>query len=238
MGVAVETARVLLVCTGNQSRSPAAEALLRQRLRGSGVGAEIWSAGTAAREGAVLHPLTADALARYGVTVRSHRPRRLLVDDVRGADLVLCAERMHRLQVARLDSTAVGKTFTLAEFGRIAPHLEGGSLQELLTLAREQRSTYPPRQPSDDDIPDPVRGDHRMHEQIVTRLAGLTAVVAAVLTLVSGPPSSAPGPTAAGHDREPHLPSPPAPAFTSAFGSAVTVPAAPATGWVWSGPER
>src|SRR3954469_12798328 len=58
MGVGVETARVLLVSTGNQSRSPATEALLRQRLRGSGAGAEIWSAGTAAREGAVLHPLT------------------------------------------------------------------------------------------------------------------------------------------------------------------------------------
>src|SRR3954452_22064215 len=102
MGVGVETARVLLVSTGNQSRSPAAEALLRQRLRGSGAGAEIWSAGTAAREGAVLHPLTADALARYGFTVRPPPPRKLRVDDGRGAAVGRCAERRPRLHAARL----------------------------------------------------------------------------------------------------------------------------------------
>src|SRR4051794_36866270 len=97
----VNVTHVLVVCTGNQCRSPASEALLRRRLGPGTADFEIWSAGTAARDGAVLHPLTADALAHHGAGLRRHQARRLLVEDVLGADLVLCAERMHRVHVAR-----------------------------------------------------------------------------------------------------------------------------------------
>jgi protein-tyrosine phosphatase len=195
-------ASVLLVCTGNHCLSPAAEALLRRRLGRRSAAFEIWSAGTAAREGAVLHPLTGDALARHGAPLRSHRPRQLLVDDVLGADLVLCAERRHRVHVARLEPHAADKTFTLAEFGRLAPHLKADTLDVLLAQARALRSTHPALRPADDDVPDPVDGDHWVHEQTVSRLARLTAAIAAVLGRTSGGPSS----TAPAGPRHVHAP--------------------------------
>jgi ArsR family transcriptional regulator, arsenate/arsenite/antimonite-responsive transcriptional repressor / arsenate reductase (thioredoxin) len=69
--------RVLFVCTGNSSRSPMAEALLRHR---AGTAVEAVSAGTRPKP---VHP---DAVAvmrdRYGLDIAGHRPTR--VDDVAG----------------------------------------------------------------------------------------------------------------------------------------------------------
>jgi ArsR family transcriptional regulator, arsenate/arsenite/antimonite-responsive transcriptional repressor / arsenate reductase (thioredoxin) len=65
--------KVLFVCTGNSSRSPIAEALLRRRTAG-GVGAT--SAGTVPKPH--LHPDTARVLHdEYGIDVSGRRPRHL-----------------------------------------------------------------------------------------------------------------------------------------------------------------
>ena len=87
-----EPGRVLMVCTGNECRSPAAELLLRDALAGRShadwaPAFEVWSAGTRAQDGAPLHPLTAQALARRGITPRRHRARGLQRQDLQGADL-------------------------------------------------------------------------------------------------------------------------------------------------------
>jgi protein-tyrosine-phosphatase len=67
---------VLFVCTGNSSRSPIAEALLRQHV---GDGAHVVSAGTRPR--AELHPHAVRVLAEeYGVDVSAQRPRPLDLD--------------------------------------------------------------------------------------------------------------------------------------------------------------
>lgn len=70
--------RVLFVCTGNSSRSPMAEALLRHR---AGTSVEAASAGTVPKP--AVHP---DAVAvmrdRYGLDISGHRP--VHVQDVAG----------------------------------------------------------------------------------------------------------------------------------------------------------
>lgn len=61
--------RVLFVCTGNSSRSPMAEALLRHR---AGARAEAASAGIRPRP---LHPDAAAVMRdRYGIDIAGHRP--------------------------------------------------------------------------------------------------------------------------------------------------------------------
>jgi protein-tyrosine phosphatase len=177
----VDVDRVLVVCTGNQCRSPAAEALLRRRLGEHAQAFEIWSAGTVAHEGEGLHELTAEALAQQGIRVRSHRARRLVAEDVRGADLVLCAERRHRVHVVGLDPQAAVKTFTIVEFARLAPHLPTGRLTSIVTEAAALRASFPAEQPGDDDVKDPVRGTYEDHARMVRLLAGLTVPLASAL---------------------------------------------------------
>ncbi|WP_214405451.1 ArsR family transcriptional regulator [Pseudonocardia lacus] len=64
---------VLFVCTGNGSRSPIAEALLRHR---AGDGVDVVSAGTRPRR--ALHPHTVRVLREsWGIDVSGRRPRHL-----------------------------------------------------------------------------------------------------------------------------------------------------------------
>lgn len=186
----MEITRVLVVSSGNRSRGPAGEALLRCRLGRHGEAFEIWSAGTAAHEGAELHPLTAEALAQRNAGLRRHRARGLVLADLLGADLVLAAERWHRLHVARLCGEAASRTFTLAEFARMSPHLHESPLTEMIAEASVLRSQHPAVQPVDDDIPDLQRGDRLDHERMVRRLADMVAPIAAALLRTTSTVSS------------------------------------------------
>lgn len=85
--------RILLVCTGNICRSPMAEALLRERLKGSGH--EVRSAGTAALLGHPADPMAIEVAARAGLDIREHRARQLSRAMLSSADLVLAMDRSH-----------------------------------------------------------------------------------------------------------------------------------------------
>ncbi len=177
--------RVLVVSTADQCRGPAAEALLRDRLGRQASGVEIWSAGTVAVEGSAVHPLSVEALSHNGVHLRSSTARRLVPDDVLGADLVLCAERMHRLHVARMPIGDASKTFTVAEFARIGPHLHEAGFAEMLAEAVTLRAAYPADQPGDDDIADPLHGDYLEHGRMVRRLTDMAVRIAPVLSMAT-----------------------------------------------------
>ena len=72
--------RVLFACTGNSTRSPIAEALMRHRTGGAVV---VTSAGSRPRDS--LHPSVVRVLAEdYGIDVAGQRPRHL--DATRGSD--------------------------------------------------------------------------------------------------------------------------------------------------------
>lgn len=80
--------QVLFVCTGNSTRSPMAEALLRHHARGR-IG--VTSAGTSPKP--VLHPRTIRVLrSSYGIDVADRRPRHLdtVVDRTFSHVITLC----------------------------------------------------------------------------------------------------------------------------------------------------
>ena len=108
---------VVFVCTGNQARSPFAEAVLRQSVDPAAVG--VRSIGTQALDGA---PAVVEALqigCRAGLDLTGHRARRLQPGELAGVDLVVGFEPAH-ISIAIVDGGAdIATTFSLAELGSI-----------------------------------------------------------------------------------------------------------------------
>ncbi len=184
--------RVLVVCTANICRSPSAEQLLRAALVRGGVpptevvvASAAWRRGT----GGLAAPGLADCWRATWTTARwsagAGGSRRLSADLVRGADLVLAADRGHRAAVARLVPAAHARLFTLRQAARLAAVLIGGDLPTAVALPPAgdvrgrlrwlvdeldaARGSGPYHQ--DDDVPDPhVIGD-AAHEPVMSLLA-------------------------------------------------------------------
>jgi len=85
--------RILFVCLGNICRSPAAEAVLRQKARARGLDLTIESAGTGAwHEGDPADARMIRAAARRGCRLDHHRARQIALADFYGFDIVLAMD--------------------------------------------------------------------------------------------------------------------------------------------------
>jgi protein-tyrosine phosphatase len=111
--------RLLVVCTGNVCRSPAAERLFAARL-GAGSGVSVASAGTEALVGEPIDQAMAALVEAAGADASHFVARQLTASDVRSADLVLVMTRQHRSAVVALEPAAVRRTFLLVELGALA----------------------------------------------------------------------------------------------------------------------
>jgi len=123
--------RVLFLCTGNSARSPAAEALLRQRAGQ----AEVASAGSHPK---ALHPNTVRVLRTYGIELAGRPPQHLSAVERQRFDYVItlcdrvrevCPEfpgRAEQLHWSIPDPAASGGTDqdTYPAFARMAAELE------------------------------------------------------------------------------------------------------------------
>ena len=87
--------RILFICTGNMTRSPLAESVLRRKLEDSGVkGIEVTSAGTGATNGLNRDSVMLEVATERGYDIDGKTKR---VDYFSGieADLILCMEPHH-----------------------------------------------------------------------------------------------------------------------------------------------
>ena len=108
-------AGVLFICHGNILRSPFAETLYRARVSGTPLaGGVIASAGLHAREGREADPRGIAVAPDFGVSLVSHRARRLTSDMIRAADLVLVMDRANEAETVSRYPESAGKVFLLA----------------------------------------------------------------------------------------------------------------------------
>ena len=87
--------RILFICTGNMTRSPLAECVLRKKLEAAGIkGIEVVSAGTGATEGLDRDCMMCEVAAERGYSPTGKTRR---VDYFLGieSDLILCMEPHH-----------------------------------------------------------------------------------------------------------------------------------------------
>ena len=165
---------ILAVCTGNICRSPMAAALLRERLGARDTGYLVESAGLL-EAGRPASDLAIAIMAERGLDLSGHRSRRLAVDDVQNADLVLGMAREHVREAVLLDPTAFGRAFTLKELtrrGQLAgPRHSGESLASWLERVDAGRAPTDLLGGSDDDdVHDPIGSTRATYEAVADEL--------------------------------------------------------------------
>jgi protein-tyrosine phosphatase len=187
--VPIRKPTILLVCTGNVCRSPAAEFLLSDLLGPAAKKFTIRSAGTRAVAKVPIDPVICSVLRRRGIETVQFSSRELDVGMLESADLVLTASTNHRATVARLLPSALHKTLTLKQLARYAPFiLESGESPADVTqriswvLAAIPRARARARKDDDDSIADPRGKSRRQYEAAVDELDNACAMIAPLLT--------------------------------------------------------
>ena len=106
---------ILVVCVGNICRSPMAEALLRDGLRGQD-GFTVESAGLGALVGHPADDYAVELMQEMGEDITAHRARQIHPDMVKAADLVLVMEAGHKSSIDTADPASRGKIHRLGEW--------------------------------------------------------------------------------------------------------------------------
>ncbi|WP_369257938.1 arsenate reductase/protein-tyrosine-phosphatase family protein [Geodermatophilus amargosae] len=177
---------LLVVCTGNICRSPAAELLLRAGL--GAAGPAVASAGLAARTGEPVAPPMAALLTARGVDPGGFAARQLQPPMLRSAGLVLTMTAAQRSAVVTRAPAVVRRTFTLLEFADLArlgadlpqERDPAGRLATLLTAAPRLRALR--TGPRDDDVEDPHGLGADVFARSLARIEAATALLLEVLT--------------------------------------------------------
>ncbi|MGA1827840.1 hypothetical protein [Microbacterium sp.] len=180
---------IFTVCAGNVHRSPLAAALLGRWCTWylpSAVAADVAvrSAGLVAPVGAPMGS-TAQTIARaLGADASQHAAAALTDRDINAADLVLVATARQRDDVAQRVPTALRKTFTIREAGRIAASIGARAAPgSIADLARTVAELSDRRLPDDgsNDIIDPnglgVDAYIQMAQEEIPPLAQLAEVL-------------------------------------------------------------
>lgn len=173
---------VLVVCTANVCRSPAAAALLAHQFATRGIAATVRSAGTHQTELGVDTEMTA-AILRRGLDIRGHQPRTISPAILRsdGADLILTMTREQLRCVVTTTTGTFPRAFTVREFARRAStqSAAGLSLGEWVAgLGRMRRAAELLGDDPQDDVVDPYGRGPAMVEQVATELENLCRVIA------------------------------------------------------------
>ncbi len=105
---------ILIVCVGNVCRSPAAEALLKHKLKEKGL--SISSAGIGALVGKPMDKNAHEVLKEHGLELLSHRARQVDSAMLHQADLILAMEQSHIQHIRQIAPEVHGKTFLIGKW--------------------------------------------------------------------------------------------------------------------------
>lgn len=104
---------IVIICTGNQIRSPVVEGFVRDFT--SDLPVVVSSAGMLDGAGVSAYPVAVEAASKWGIDISIHRSRNLTDASLADADLVLGFEREHVARAVVDGGAASERTFTLPE---------------------------------------------------------------------------------------------------------------------------
>jgi protein-tyrosine phosphatase len=177
---------VLVVCVGNQCRSPLAERLLSKWLTeelGTSDLARVRSAGTGAVPGTPMDPAAAAELTRLGGDPSGFASSPFVPRQATEADLVLTATRQLRSRVLEEAPRALRRTFTIRELASLLAteplrDAQVADPSDLVSRAAELRGSV---ELPDIDIPDPIGRSVDVHRQVADVIAEDCRVIAGAL---------------------------------------------------------
>jgi protein-tyrosine phosphatase len=177
---------VLFVCTGNQCRSPMAEAMLRNHLRRSTDPVTVASAGFVS-EGLLPPPEVIEALDDLGIDLSDHRSQMVTPTLITGAGLVVGMARQHVIDLALMAPDAWVHCFTFADLIRRAdscgPRRRSESVRDWAQRISADRTRVSlVNLPVSEDIRDPMGGRRQDYELARDDLASRTGRLAALLS--------------------------------------------------------
>lgn len=189
---------VLFVCNGNVCRSPIAERLTRALAEDMDLrrlSAE--SAGVRALSGFPMEPLAAKVLTGLGGDPTGFKARKLRLDMIDRADLVLAMTVAIRDKIIGMGPGINGRTFALVEAYRIAKVTGAASVEEL-HAARDDLALV-----GNEDISDPVGLSETLFCSVGDRIA---EALLPLLLALNPRPVELPGPTDLAADDPPEPP--------------------------------
>src|SRR5258708_22146033 len=128
---------VLFVCTGNVCRSPMAQGLFADLVRGRR-DIEVTSAGIGAVGGQPPSQHSVEVMNELGIDIRNIRSKPLMAELVRKADFIFVMTYGHLDSMLLLFPSAAEKTFLLREFETDLPVME----REVSDPIGQSRETY------------------------------------------------------------------------------------------------
>ena len=182
---AVGRVDILLVCTGNQCRSPMAAAILSNRLSERGSGLIVESAGFLS-EGVLCPPEVREVMAPLGYDMTRHRSKAVSSALLTSAQVVIGMTRQHSVDLSLFDPSVLSRTFTLSEVVRLAEACPGRGLDETLTSWVDRIGAGRHRGgifdlPLSEDVPDPMGKPFKAYLRTRDSLLRLTTRLADLL---------------------------------------------------------
>lgn len=180
--------RVLVVCTANRYRSPAAEHLLRAAATTHQLNWSVRSCGLQATDGEPMSTVISTFLQQRGLDSGGWRSRRLSRVLIERADLILAVDESQRSSLAERYPESIRQTFLLRQFGRYVARLPelglGFDLRTpdgLLEAVREARAHVQPVPTHQDEIADPAgRSARRIRASAVQVSEAIDTIVESV----------------------------------------------------------
>jgi protein-tyrosine phosphatase len=171
-----EVLDVVVICTGNQFRSPILEGLLKAGA--AGLPMRVSSAGTADLGPAPALPEAIALAAGFGVDLGEHRARFIRSQDLSRADLVIGFEIAHLAEAVVEAGAAPERTFMLREVVDLLEELPGepsGTVADARAALLHANALRPANSmPSPDhQIGDPVGGTPDVFRATATTLRQL-----------------------------------------------------------------
>lgn len=196
--------QLVVVCTGNRVRSPAAEGFLRVLTEGLAV--RLSSAGLLDLGPVPALPETLQTAAELGLDLSDHRAQCVVNADLSAVDLVVGFEQRH-VATSVVDAHADrDRTFTIVELVDLLARVLPPANEDPAERAREavaraaalrRGRTEPPT-----EIPDPLGGSAAVYRSTIERVRDLSERMAAGLF---GAESLNPLPVVATQARHPHV---------------------------------
>lgn len=149
------------------------EVLARRALSDRAIAGVVRSAGTEASEGAPATEAAQAAVHARGLDLSSHLSRPVTSELVAAADLVLCMEPTHVVDVVQRFGGRFEVTFTVPELGEATARVPGRRTGELVTewLGRATDGRTVLTALSAPSIPDPTGRSNRHHRATAASIA-------------------------------------------------------------------